>query len=91
MHLQIVLHTVPEAREESDHDVCPLPKVVTSNVQNTTTEVKAFFICLFIIETSLHTLFLLQLFELCKMQPPCILMCTTSQADVKNCLKLMYR
>ncbi|KAK3700099.1 hypothetical protein RRG08_014107 [Elysia crispata] len=30
--------TVPEAREESDHDVCPLPKVVTSNVQNTTTE-----------------------------------------------------
>ena len=42
MHLQIVLQTVPEAREESDHDVCPLPKVVTSNVQNTTTEVKAF-------------------------------------------------
>ena len=88
MHLQIVLQTVPEAREESDHDVCPLPKVVTSNVQNTTTEVKAFF--LFIIEISLH-IFLLQLCESCKLQPPCILLCTTSQADVKNCLKLMYR
>ena len=45
MHLQIVLQTVPEARDESDHDVCPLSKVVTSNVQNTTTEVKAFFFC----------------------------------------------
>ena len=84
MHLQIVLQTVPEAREESDHDVCPLPKVVTSNVQNTTTEVKAFFMCLFIIETSLHILFLLQLCDLCN---PVSL----SQADVKNCLKLMYR
>ena len=90
MHLQIVLQTVPEAREESDHDVCSLPKVVTSNVQNTTTEVKACFICLFIIEISLHV-FLLQLCESCKLQPPCILLCTTSQADVKNCLKLMYR
>ena len=88
MHLQIVLQTVPEAREKSDHDVCPLPKVVTSNVQNTTTEVKAFF--LFIIEISLH-IFLLQLCESCKLQPPCSLLCTTSQADVKNCLKLMYR
>ncbi|KAK3793121.1 hypothetical protein RRG08_030204 [Elysia crispata] len=36
--LSTATKTVPEAREESDHDVCPLPKVVTSNVQNTTTE-----------------------------------------------------
>ena len=47
MHIQFVLETVPEAREESDHEVCPPPKVVTSNVQNTTTEVKAFFIYIF--------------------------------------------
>ena len=46
MHIQFLLQTVPEAREESDHEVCP-PKVVTSNVQNTTTEVKALF-CLFV-------------------------------------------
>ncbi|KAK3727065.1 hypothetical protein RRG08_026590, partial [Elysia crispata] len=38
--LSTATKTVPEAREESDHDVCPLPKVVTSNVQNTTTEKK---------------------------------------------------
>ena len=44
MHIQFVLQTVPEAREESDHELCPPPKVVTSNVQNTTTELKAFFI-----------------------------------------------
>ena len=43
MHIQFVLQTVPEAREESDHEVCPPPKVVSSNVQNTTTEVKALF------------------------------------------------
>ena len=43
MHIQFLLQTVPEAREESDHEVCPPPKVVTSNVQNTTTEVKALF------------------------------------------------
>ena len=43
MHIQFVLQTVPEAREESDHEVCPPPKVLSSNVQNTTTEVKALF------------------------------------------------
>ena len=43
MHIQFVLQTVPEAREESDHEVCPPPRVVSSNVQNTTTEVKALF------------------------------------------------
>ena len=45
MHLQLILlQTVPKAREQNDHGVCPLPKVITSNVQNTITEVKAFFI-----------------------------------------------
>ena len=43
MHIQFVLQTVPEAREESDHEVYPPPKVVSSNVQNTTTDVKALF------------------------------------------------
>ena len=37
-HIQFVLQTVPEAREESDHEMCPPPKVISSNVQNTTTE-----------------------------------------------------
>ena len=59
MHIQFDLQTVPEAREESDHEVCPPPKVVSSNVQNTTTEVKALFYLFFIIEISLHIFFVL--------------------------------